>query len=181
MKSWEAAIYSKRPSDQRLLVNKLPTITAPELVVSAIILTLFSTMLFAEEDVVIDASDPTKIYTFLGGGLKYNEYTNGESALELRVTGNIGISDVDSILFEAGYGEHDGNLVAGSNEGRTNSRFRWFHLFDIDYDLVKGYRGMGTQVDLQLAGSLKGTDGQNVVAAFYRPTHLARNGTFISC
>jgi hypothetical protein len=145
--------------------------TTYRLVFSVIIVALFSTTLLAEENVVIDASDPTKIYTFLGGGLKYNEYTNGESALELRVTGNLGVSDVDSILFEAGYGWHDGNLVAGSNEGMTNARIRWFHLFDIDYDLIKGYRGLGTQVDLQLAGDLKGTDGQNVVSAGILPTY----------
>jgi hypothetical protein len=123
----------------------------------------------AQTDVVIDASDPTKFYTYAGGGLKYNEYTNGESALEMRVTGNLAISSVDSVLFEVGYGWHDGNLVAGSNQGMTNARFRWFHLSDIDYDLVMGYRGMGTQVDLQLAGQLKGTDGQNVLSAGIMP------------
>jgi hypothetical protein len=125
----------------------------------------------AQDDRVIDASDPTRIYTYFGGGLKSNEYTNFESMLELRVTGNLGVSDVDSILFEAGYGWHDGDLVAGSNKGMTNARFRWFHLFDIDYDLVKGYRGMGTQVDLQLAGELKGTDGKNVLAAGIMPAY----------
>ena len=41
----------------------------------------------------IDATDPTKIYTFMGGGLKYNEYTNGEHMLEARVIGNIGLGD----------------------------------------------------------------------------------------
>jgi hypothetical protein len=132
---------------------------------------MFSTTAGAQDERVIDASDPTKIYTYFGGGLKYNEYTNGESMLELRVTGNLGVSDVDSILFEAGYGWHDGDLVAGSNEGMTNARFRWFHLFEIDYEKVKGYRGMGTQVDLQLAGELKGTDGQNVLAAGIMPAY----------
>ena len=125
----------------------------------------------AQDDRIIDASDPTKIYTFAGGGLKYNDYTNGESMLELRATGNLGISDVDSVLFEAGYGWHDGNLVAGSNQGLTNVRFRWFHLFDMDYEMVSGYRGMATQVDLQLAGQMKGTDGQNVLAAGIMPAY----------
>ena len=140
---------------------------------SAILLTglLITEIAAAQEERVIDASDPTKIYTFAGGGLKYSDYTNGESMLDLRATGNIGISDVDSILFEGGYGWHDGNLVAGSNEGMTNVRFRWFHLFDMDYDKVRGYRGMATQVDLQLAGQLKGTDGQNVLAAGIMPAY----------
>lgn len=57
------------------------------------------------QDQVIDASDPTKIYTFFGGGLKYVEYTNGESMIELRATGNLGLSDTDTILFELGYGQ----------------------------------------------------------------------------
>ena len=123
----------------------------------------------AAEDIVIDASDPTKIYTYFGGGLKYNDYTNGESMTEVRMTGNLGLSEHDAILFEAGYGWHSGNLVPGSNDGMTNARFRWFHLSDMDYDLVRGYRGMGTQVDLQLAGQIKGTDGQNVLAAGIMP------------
>jgi hypothetical protein len=126
---------------------------------------------FAQEDAAIDASDPTKIYTFVGGGLKVNDYTNGESMLEMRATGNIGFSDVDSVLLEAGYGWHDGNRVRGSNDGLTNARARWFHLFEMDYDKVKGYRGMATQVDLQLAGRLKGTDGQNVLAAGVMPAY----------
>ena len=125
----------------------------------------------AEDELVIDASDPTKIYTYVGGGLKYNEYTNGESMLELRVTGNIGISEVDSVLFEAGYGWHNGDLVAGSKQGLTNVRFRWFHVFDMDYEKLSGYRGMATQIDLQLAGQLKGTDGQNVLAAGIMPAY----------
>jgi hypothetical protein len=132
---------------------------------------LFTAPASGQDDKVIDASDPTKIYTFFGGGLKYNEYTNGESMIELRATGNIGISEVDSVLFEAGYGWHDGSLVAGNDQGMTNVRFRWFHLFDMDYEKVSGYRGMATQIDLQLAGQLKGTDGQNVLAAGIMPAY----------
>ena len=117
----------------------------------------------------IDASDPTKIYTFMGGGLKYSDYTNGESMTEARVTGNWGIDENDSVLFEVGYGWHDGNLVPGSDSGITNLRVRYFHMLPIDYSIVHGYRGMGLQLDLQLAGELKGTDGQNVIAAGILP------------
>ena len=74
------------------------------------------------QEQVIDASDPTKIYTYFGGGLKYLDYTNGESMIEVRATGNLGLSDNDMILFEAGYGWHDGGLVPGSNSGRTDIR-----------------------------------------------------------
>jgi len=111
----------------------------------------------------IDASDPTKIYTYAGGGVKYTDYTNGESMWEIRATGNLGLSDSDMVMFELGYGWHDGDLVAGDNNGLTNARFRWFHLFKMDYTVESGYRGMATQIDLQLAGNLKGTDGQNTL------------------
>jgi len=119
----------------------------------------------------IDASDPTKIYTYVGGGIKYSDYTNNESMVEMRATGNIGLSKNDMVMFELGYGWHDGDREPGDNSDFTNARTRWFHLFKMDYGVEKGYRGWATQVDLQLAGALKGTDGQNVgslggVAAF---------------
>jgi hypothetical protein len=123
------------------------------------------------QEQVIDASDPTKIYTYAGGGLKYADYTNGESMVEVRATGNIGLSDTDMILFELGYGWHDGNLVPGSNQGLTNTRLRWFRIFNMDYEKARGYRGMGMQVDLQLEGDLKGTNGQNVLSAGIMPTY----------
>ncbi len=117
----------------------------------------------------IDQSNPTKIYTFAGGGLKYTSYTNGESMWEMRTVANIGLSDNDMVLAELGYGFHSGDKVEGSNERLTNARARWFHLFDMNDDLAWGYRGWGTQVDLQLAGKLKGTDGQNVLSVGVLP------------
>ena len=126
--------------------------------------------LASADDHSIDASDPTRIYTYLGGGAKYTEYTNFESMVELRAIGNIGISDSDMLLFEIGYGWHDGDLVPGSNADWTDARLRFFHLLEMDYELTRGYRGMGLQLDLQLAGNLKGTDGQNVIAAGILPT-----------
>lgn len=118
------------------------------------------TALAAEE---IDPSDPTKIYSYAGAGIKYTDYTNGESMTELRATGNLGLSKSDMVMFELGYGSHSGDRVPGDNSGWTNARARWFHLFPMQ-DKPRGYRGMGTQVDLQLAGTLKGTDGQSVLA-----------------
>ncbi|HRI93389.1 MAG TPA: hypothetical protein PLS93_17315 [Accumulibacter sp.] len=112
----------------------------------------------------IDASDPTKIYTYLGAGPKYTDYTNGEHMTELRVSGNLGLSKQDMVFFNAGYGEHSGDKVPGSNSGLTNARARWFHLVEMDYAVSSGYRGWATQIDLQLAGQLKGTDGQNVLS-----------------
>ncbi len=142
----------------------------------AVRLPLISVMLFlysnaTAQEQVIDASDPTKIYTFMGGGLKYLDYTNDESMVEVRTTGNLGLSETDMILFELGYGRHDGNLISGSNSGWTNIRARWFHVVNMNYDVARGYRGWSTQVDLQLAGKLKGTDGQNVLAAGVMPTY----------
>lgn len=96
--------------------------------------------------------------------MKYTEYTNGEHMSKLRLIGNLGLSESDMVLFEHGYGWHSGDLVPGDNDDLTNARARWLHLFDMDYGVEKGYRGWVTQVDLQIAGKLKGTDGQNVVS-----------------
>ena len=139
------------------------------LTLALILCALFSAAPLAATAEEIDASDPTKIYTYLGGGLKYSDYTNGESMLELRATGNWGVDDNDSVLFEVGYGWHDGNLVPGADSAMTNLRIRWFHMLPIDYSIVRGYRGMGLQLDLQFAGELKGTDGQNQIAAGLMP------------
>lgn len=120
-----------------------------------------SAPLFAEEK--IDASDPTKIYTYAGGGMKYTDYSNGDEMLEMRATGNIGLSKSDMVMFEIGYGWHSGDSAAGDDSDITNARFRYFHLFPMDYSVVSGYRGLAAQADLQLAGRLKGTDGQNTL------------------
>ena len=117
----------------------------------------------------IDASDPTRIYSYAGAGLKYSDYSNNEDMWEMRITGNIGLTAQDMVLFEAGYGFHSGSLIEGSNSGFTNGRARWFHIFTMDYSVTSGYRGWATQVDMQVAGSLKGTDGQNTLAAGVMP------------
>ncbi len=132
----------------------------------------------AEEE-KIDASDPTKIYTYAGGGVKYTDYTNGEYMWEIRATGNIGLSKSDMVMFELGYGWHSGDLVDGKNQGLTNARLRWFHLFPMNYSVTSGYRGWGTQVDMQLAGALKGTDGQNTISLGAIPAFgLSENWSF---
>ncbi len=129
-----------------------------------VIVLLFATVCSADD--AIDVSDPTRIYTFAGGGLKYTDFTNGSSLLELRATGNVGLSEKDMVTFELGYGELDSSSEQEQKDDTdfTNSRLRWFHLADMDYAVPKGYRGWALQTDLQLAGSLAGTDGQNVVA-----------------
>jgi len=122
---------------------------------------VFSNTTYGAEE-KIDASDPTKIYTYAGGGLKYTDYTNDESMWEIRATGNLGLSKSDMVMFELGYGWHDGDLVPGDNSDLTNGRLRWFHLFTMK-EVPSGYRGVATQIDLQLAGGLKGTDGSNTL------------------
>ena len=152
---------------------------------------LFSTILCAVAGIIligsqltsaeetIDASDPTRIYSYAGAGVKFTDYSNDESMWEMRVTGNIGLTTQDMVLFEAGYGFHSGDLLAGSNSGLTNGRARWFHLFGMDYSIVSGYRGWATQVDMQVAGSLKGTDGQNTLAFGAMPAFgLGANWSF---
>ena len=145
----------------------LPIVTCMKrvLVVWSAVLSLASVA--AEES--IDASDPTKIYNFFGGGPKYSDFTNGEQLWELRFIGNMGLGEHDMVLFEFGYGRIDGSDELDAENDWTNTRIRWFHLFDMDYE-AKGYRGMGTQVDLQLAGSVRGTDGQNLLLTGVMPT-----------
>jgi hypothetical protein len=136
---------------------------------------LFSLNVFAENE-PIDASDPTKIYTFAGGGAKYNNYTNGEYMWGARALGNIALSEHDMLLFELGYGWHHGDQNPRKNHGVTNSRLRWFHLYEMNYDLETGYRGLGLQLDVQLAGQLKGTDGQNQVIFGAMPVFALGHG-----
>jgi len=124
----------------------------------------------------IDASDPTKIYTYAGGGLKYNDYTNGEHMVEIRALGNIGLGERDMLLFEFGFGKHQGNQNPRRDHGVTNSRLRWFHLYEMNYELERGYRGLGLQVDAQLAGQIKGTDGQNQVLFGVMPVFALGTG-----
>ena len=117
----------------------------------------------------VDATDPTKIQTYVGLGVKYTSYTNDESMLELRMVGNTGLTDNDMLLFEIGYGWHNGDSTEGADQTITDGRVRYFHLWEMDYTISRGYRGLGLQVDLQLAGRLKGTDGQNLVMAGAMP------------
>ncbi len=132
--------------------------------ISAVVLVHAAAPSRGEEARKIDASDPTRIYTFVGVGPKYTRYANGEHMWEMRVSGNIGLSKQDMVFFNVGYGRHFGNSVAGANSGVTNGRMRWFHLFEMDYSVTDGYRGWATQVDVQVGGGLKGTNGQSVVS-----------------
>ena len=118
----------------------------------------------------IDASDPTKIYSYAGPGYKYTRFANGDNLQELRAIGNLGLGNSDMIMFEIGYGSYNGTVLAGEREdGTTNSRARWFHLFNMDYSKPGGYRGLATQIDLQFEGNVKGTKGSNTVAAGVLP------------
>lgn len=142
-----------------------------------VMLVMFNFTAVAKE--AIDASDPTKIYSYGGAGIKFTDYSNGESMWEMRLTGNVGLTAQDMLLLEAGYGFHSGDRVEGSNSGFTNGRARWFHVFGMDYSVASGYRGWATQVDMQVAGSLKGTDGQNTLAVGAMPAFgLGANWSF---
>jgi hypothetical protein len=134
-----------------------------------IFLLLVAVSAWSAEGEPVDTSDPTKIYSYLGGGLKYNEYTNGEYMLEARLTGNLGLGASDMLLFEVGYGRLQGHDVIEDSSDWTDARLRWYHLFEMDHDAI-GYRGMGTQLDVQLAGELPGTDGQSQIIMGVMPT-----------
>lgn len=117
----------------------------------------------AEE--AVDASDPTKIYSYAGPGYKYTKFSNGDTLNELRLQGNLALGEQDMVMFETGYGSYSGTVGKGEKEDDlTNSRVRWFHLFAMDSSVVRGYRGWATQIDLQLEGEVKGTKGTNSLA-----------------
>ncbi len=133
---------------------------------------LISFSLASQADEAIDASDPTRIYSYAGPGYKYTKYSNGDYLSELRVIGNMGLSDKDMVLFEFGYGKYNGTVLAGEEDtGFTNLRARWFHLFKMDHSVTKGYRGWATQVDLQGEGEVKGTKGTNTLAIGALPAY----------
>lgn len=131
----------------------------------AALVCLTSGVVCAEQTEKVDASDPTKIYSYAGLGYKLTEYDNGDSLNEVRAIGNIGFSDSDMLLFEIGYGNYSGTVLSDEKDsGATNGRARYFHLFGMDYSIATGYRGWATQVDLQFEGNVKGTTGGNTLA-----------------
>ena len=85
----------------------------------------YALIIFADalaEQEIIDAADPAKIYNYAGGGFKYIDYTNNESMLEVRAIGNFGFGENGTVMFETGYGFHDGNRVPGDSHAVTNTR-----------------------------------------------------------
>lgn len=128
-------------------------------------LALIAGSALSQEAGQVDASDPTKIYSYAGPGYKFTQYSNGDSLGEIRAIGNIGFTDNDMLLFEIGYGRYSGTVANDEKkDGVTNGRARYFHLFDMDYSVAKGYRGLAAQIDLQFEGDVKGTTGGNTLA-----------------
>ena len=138
-------------------------------------LVLMTTAAFAEsqkeEPQQIDASDPTRIVTFIGAGPKTTRYTDGSRINEARVTATIGLGAKDMIIAGAGYGRN----TADKENGLTNMQIRHFHLFEMDNTIKKGYRGWGSSIEINLAGSLRGMDGQNLVAVGASPAFALGN------
>jgi len=77
---------------------------------------LLSNSLCVQAEEAIDASDPTKIYSYAGPGYKYTEYSNGDHLQELRAVGNLGLSDSDMVMFELGYGKYSGTVLPGEDD-----------------------------------------------------------------
>ena len=117
----------------------------------------------------IDASDPTRIYTWLGGGYKYTEYANNEEIGELRLTANIGLSANDMVLIESGVGNLSGHET--DNKGLTDSKVKWYHLMDMDYEKEWGFRGWGTHLEIKVGGGLRGTNVGNSIIAGAASAH----------
>jgi hypothetical protein len=84
---------------------------------------LASGVVWAAQSEKVDASDPTKIYSYAGLGYKFTEYDNGDSLNEVRAIGNIGFSDSDMPLFEIGYGNYSATVLSSEKDsGATNGR-----------------------------------------------------------
>ncbi len=119
----------------------------------------------------IDASDPTRIVTFIGLGPKYTQYVDGSNVKELQFSLSMGLGVKDMISVEGGYGYQS----ATRQYGWTNIDIRHFHLFRMD-KVDKGYRGWGSSFQLNIAGSLPGTDGQNLLGLGGSPAFALGNG-----
>jgi len=119
----------------------------------------------------IDASDPTRIVTFLGVGPKITNFVDGSQINEVRVAATVGLGAKDMLTGEIGYGHHTGD----KKSGMTNAQFRHFHLFKMDNSIEQGYRGWGSSVLLNLAGDLRGMDGQNSLGLGASPAFALGN------
>ncbi len=119
----------------------------------------------------IDASDPTRIVTFVGGGPKFTDYVDGSNVVEAHLSLTMGIGPKDMITLETGYGRHN---RTGKN-GMTTTEFRHFHLFKMD-QVEKGYRGWGSSLQINLAGTVPGTDGQNLLGLGGSPAFALGRG-----
>ncbi len=119
----------------------------------------------------VDASDPTRITTFMGIGPKITEYTDGTDISEVRVNATIGLGPKDMVIIQTGYGHHSGE----DKSGFTNTQVRHFHLFSMD-KVEQGYRGWGSSIELNVAGELTGMDGQTSLAVGASPAIALGNG-----
>ncbi len=119
----------------------------------------------------IDASDPTRIVTFLGIGPKTTDYTDNSRINEVRLAATVGLGAKDMVIAEVGYGYNTGD----DESGLTNTQLRHFHLFEMDNDVQRGYRGWGSSIDVNLAGSLRGMDGQNMISVGASPAFALGN------
>jgi hypothetical protein len=110
-----------------------------------------------------DPSDPTNIDARVGLGYKFTELNGGVSMNEVRAKAAVDIGDEGTLVADVGVGALD-SYAPDDDLGLTDGRFRYFHLWEMDRTVVKGYRGWGTSLEIQTQGTVPGTDGSNVVA-----------------
>lgn len=115
-------------------------------------------------DGAIDTIDPTQIYTGVGISIGSSDYENGESRRELRGSFSWALTADDMLQVESGYGRHESDTAGGDETGLTRTRLYYRQRLPFDDSLQYGFRGMAFQVELQLSGELKGTDGQTILS-----------------
>lgn len=111
-----------------------------------------------------DPSDPTRVDTRGGFGVKNTEYDPSGQLRELRAKIAVQLNPKDLVTIDIGVGKNL-NVPGESDEfGLTDVRFRFFRMWNVDRSIVAGWQGWGTSLELQTPGNVPGTDGSGLVA-----------------
>ncbi|MBK1791362.1 hypothetical protein [Persicirhabdus sediminis] len=111
-----------------------------------------------------DPSNPASTGSQISATLGYRDFKQGEAMTEMRMNWGLTASPNDVLNFDFGYGWHDGNARGKTDSGLTTTHFSWIHDFGMDTYMSEGYQGLASAFELDLAGRVRGTGGQNVLS-----------------